>query len=120
MRKFKEMQVYEYVDEATARRHKEGKIVDATWVDDRLKQKSRLVAREFARGEERDDLFSPTPSLLATKLLLSECASGQHPAAGHEPKRMMVLDVKRAFLYGLARRRIYLRLPKEDPRSRER
>ena len=28
----------------------------------------------------------------------------------------MVLDVKRAFLYGHARRRIYLKLPKEDPR----
>ena len=27
----------------------------------------------------------------------------------------MVLDVKRAFLYGMARRKIYIKLPPEDP-----
>ena len=31
----------------------------------------------------------------------------------------MVMDVKRAFLYGKARRKIYIRLPPEDPRSKE-
>ena len=61
MTKFKEMQVYEYVDEATARKDKEGNIVDATWVDDWLKQKSRLVAREFARG--RNEMTSSAPLL---------------------------------------------------------
>ena len=30
----------------------------------------------------------------------------------------MVLDVKRAFLYGKARRPIYLRLPPEDPQAK--
>ncbi len=36
-----------------------------------------------------------------------------------EPTRLMVLDVKRAFLYGRMKRRVYIRLPPEDPRSRE-
>ena len=31
----------------------------------------------------------------------------------------MVMDVKRAFLYGLARRPLYIKLPAEDPRSGE-
>ena len=76
MRKFEEMGVYDYVSLAEAKAACAGKLIDATWVDDWLKRKSRLVAREYARGENRDDLFSPTPSLLASKVLTSECASG--------------------------------------------
>ena len=33
--------------------------------------------------------------------------------------RLMVIDVKRAFLYGLMKRRVYIKLPPEDPRSHE-
>ena len=99
--------------------------VDTTWVDtnkgteSKPVWKSRLCAREFAGSEARDDLFSPTPPLFALKLLLSDLASQvtDHPRGGKSIKKGLILDVKRAFLYGVARRKIFIKLPAEDPRS---
>ena len=47
--------------------------------------------------------------------MLSDLARQVGARALARLKRAMVMDVKRAFLYGMARRRIYLRLPKEGP-----
>ena len=112
---FHDIGVYEYAWEKEARRDSGAKIIDTTWVDDLVKGKSRLCAREFA-NEARDDLFAPTPSLTASKWVISEAASW---SKGGKAKRLMIMDVKRAFLYGMARRTIYIRLPPEDPRSGE-
>ena len=57
--------------------------------------RSRLVAQEFASNEDRDDLFAATPPLSATKVCISAAASHENKDWG-----LMVLDVKRAFLYG--------------------
>ena len=72
----------------------------------------RLVAQEFAKGEERDDLFAGTPPLYVMKMLLSDVASNRA-----EAKCIMVLDAKCAFLYGSTPRDIYIELPDEDPMS---
>ena len=75
----------------------------------------RLVAQEFATNDYRDDLFAGTPPLAAMRMLLSEAAS-----RGRERSRrtkLMVLDIKKAFLYGVIRRSLYIELPPGDPRS---
>ena len=62
----------------------------------------------------REDLFAGTPPLMTLKLLLALLASSE---GGYMPKdcRAMILDVKRAFLYGETKRDIYMELPPEDP-----
>ena len=112
--KFHSIPVYEYVDEAVAVNDPEAIIVDTRWVDS--EKGSRLCAREFAHADDRDDLFSPTPPLVATKMVLSECAT----ISGHQPYHLMLLDVKRAFLYAKTKRKLFIRLPREDPRGGER
>ena len=72
----------------------------------------RLVAQEFAKGEDRDNLFAGTPPLFVMKMLLSDMAIHQSMK-----KCLMVLDVKCAFLYGRTPRDIYIELPDEDPMS---
>ena len=43
-----------------------------------------------------------------------------HPAGGRrQSKILMIVDVKRAFLYGKTKRHVYIKLPAEDPRSHE-
>ena len=113
------MTVYDYVPASEAYGNPNAVVIDTTWVDDTAKEKSRLCAREFNSNEAMDDLFSPTPPLIASKMLISRLASQGVRRRG-EGKKAMVLDVKRAFLYGMARRSIYVRLPPEDPRGQER
>ena len=113
METFKQMGVYEYVA-----RGKEwnGKKVGVRWVDVAKNGgvRSRLVAQEFAgRGGDRDDIFAATPPLAATKLILSDVASqGRH---GPGRKKIMIIDVKRAFLYGDITEDVFIELPDEDP-----
>ena len=45
-----------------------------------------------------DDLFAGAPPLASTRLVISDVASGGNSRTGR--KTLMVLDVKRAFLYG--------------------
>ena len=116
MKTFEEMQVYEYITEAEAKQDAKGKLVGVRWVDAQKGPivRSRLVAQEFASEDIRDDLFAATPPLAATKMCLSEAASkGDYGKGDH---RVMIMDVKRAFLYGDIEDRVYIRLPKEDPK----
>ena len=112
---FNEMQVFRYATEQDVQATPGAKVIGTTWVDankgtaEAPNFRSRLCAQEFAKGELRDDLFAATPPLLGVKLLASLCAS-------ERGKRLMVLDVKRAFLYGATTRPIFARLPPEDPR----
>ena len=73
------------------------------------------MGQEFSGKEQRDDLFAATPPLAATRTLLSLAAS----KGGSEQKahRLMIIDVKEAFLYGLTTRSVYIELPSEDPVS---
>ncbi len=120
---FHSIPVFEYADKREAEGDPEAIIIDTTWVDknkgtvEKPEWASRLCAREFAGNDVRDDLFAPTPPLMATKLLLSECASQQ--GRGGDQPRIMILDVKRAFLHGMMKRKVYIRLLAEDPRATE-
>ena len=75
--------------------------------------RSRLVAQEFAGGDDRDDIFAATPPLFATKLRISDAASKGDGGKGEGA--LMVLDVTRAFLYGDIEDSVYINLPPEDP-----
>jgi len=111
---FREMGVYEYVPRGEARRSG-GKLVGVRWVDVAKGDgvRSRLVAQEFAGKEEREDLFAGTPPLAAVKLLISEVAT--KVGAGRHEVKLMIADIKRAFLYGDIEDEIYVELPSEDP-----
>ena len=67
----------------------------------------RLVAKEIAR-DHRDDLFSPTHSLESFKVLLSRLATSRRRY------RLMVLDIKKAFLHATMSRGVYIQLPPEE------
>jgi hypothetical protein len=113
LKRFGEMDVYEVVPRSFA---KKSKIIRTRWV--RVNKgsrpapivKCRLVAMEFATTV-RDDLFAGTPPLFALRLLTSLTAS-------KSDHKIMILDVKCAFLYGDIRREVFIELPPEDPRSR--
>ena len=72
----------------------------------------RLVAQDFGYGVKDDELYAGTPSLATMKQLLSTAAS-----TWTEDSVIMVFDAKCAFLYGKARRKIYIELPTQDERS---
>jgi len=115
----KDMGVSEYATVEEFESEEDAKIIGSTWVDtdrgtpESPDVRSRLCGQEFAKGDPRDDIFAATPPLLGAKFLASRCAT--RTQAGWT-RRLMVLDVRRAFLYGRTRRRIYMRLPKEDER----
>jgi len=122
MQGFVEFEVYEYVLRTVAEQDKEGKFIGTRWVDHNKGSKespqvrSRLVGQEFAKGEARDDLFAATPPLTATRLLLSHLASRGRGGPGDQ--RILLLDVKKAFLYGYIKRSVYIELPSEDPKAK--
>ena len=79
------------------------------------KVRSKLVGQEFAHGERRDDICAPTPPSAAARFLLSTCAS--RGKRGQGDCRILLLDIKKAFLYGKNSRNVYADLPAEDPMS---
>ena len=121
MQGFKEFGVYDHVRREDAFQDKFGKKIGVRWVDVNNGRKahpkihSRLVGQEFAGGEAHDDLFAATPPLAATMALISFAAS--QGATGASAKRIMIVDVKKAFLYGKINRSVYIELPQEDPMS---
>ena len=124
MRGFSERGVYHYVPRRVAEGDREGKFIGVLWVDVNKGTKevprirSRLVGQEFAHGERRDDLYAPTPPLAAARYLLSTCASRGKQGPGDY--RVLLLDIKKALLYGKISRNVYIELPSEDPMSEER
>ena len=100
-----------------ARSDPEGVVVGVRWVDRNKGSKevpdvrSRLVAQEFA-SKDKEGLFAATPPLGAARALLSIAASQGQQGCGHY--QIMLLDVKKAFLYGQLKRRVYIELPPED------
>ena len=105
-----QMGVWKKVTRDTALNDPEGKIVGTRWVFVKKGEKvrCRLVAQEFAGKDKREDLYAGTPPLAATRYLLSDIVSrGRNNRKG----KLMVVDVKRAFLHGLCTRSIYVELP---------
>ena len=58
-----------------------------------------------------DELFSDTPSLSAVKIALA------HASTKEKRKKLLVMDVKCAFLHAPTKRKIYIELPSRDPGS---
>ena len=115
MDRFARMKVYRKLKREVAQRDKSGKIIGVRWVDimKNGECKSRLCAQAFAGKNDRDDLFASTPPLMATKCILSNyCSNGKGGAGG---RKIMILDIKSAFLYGYMEDTIYIELP---PRTR--
>ena len=78
--------------------------------------RSRRVAKEHNTGP-RPGLFSATSPLEGAKLVISEAASSNQKGAV-----LLVIDVRRAYFYAKARRRVYIELPEGDgggPGSRQ-
>lgn len=103
------MGVYTRVPREEALADLDMKLIGARWIKvnnrtrDLPKEWCRLVAQELATTKE-DDLFAETP-LLALRLLLSDVASVE-PGS----KIVMSMDVKCAFLYGAAKRKLCIDL----------
>ena len=68
----------------------------------------RFVAREFAKGDPRDDLFASTPPLFLAKLLVSLAATLRPSSVFWT---LMALDVSCAFLYAKVVRELYIEFP---------
>ena len=91
-----------------------GKFTGTRWVHCNKGEQvqCRLVAKEFANGDPRSDLFVGTPALFVERLLVSRVASGKD-----RDWTMMALDVSGAFLYAPIKRDLSTELPSEDPAS---
>ena len=57
------------------------------------------------------DLLSGTPPIETLKFLLAYCAKGQN---AHEPLRIGVFDISRAYFYAPCKRPLYIEIPPED------
>ena len=109
----KRMEVFDIVPMAESKMETDGVWVDCRWVvtnkgtEATPVAKARLVAREFA-DTKRNDLYAGTPGLSFVKACLSAATAVRDNAP---TKKVMTLDVKTAFLYGKARRNIFVTLP---------
>ncbi len=104
------MRVWDRVTREQAKNDPDGKIVGTRWVFVKKgdKVRCRLVAQEFAGSDKREDRYAGTPPLSATRYFLSGIVSrGKRNGRG----KLMVIDIKRAFLHGLCTRSIYIELP---------
>ena len=67
-------------------------------------------------GERRVDLYAQTPPPAAARFLLSTCASQGKRVPGDY--RILLLDIKKAFLHGKISRNVYIELLAKDPMSK--
>ena len=70
--------------------------------------RARWVAKEY-KTHARPELYASTPPLEALKVVLSEIATGER-----EGKVLALVDVRRAYFYAPARRKVFVELPPED------
>ena len=91
------------------------KVIGTRWVYTKKPNlvRCRLVAQEFAGSDKREDLYAGTPPMAATRYLLSDSVS-RGSVAQIRRRKLMVLDIKRAFLHGIATRTLYVELPDEE------
>ena len=126
-----QMGVWDRVTREEAQSDPEGKIVGTRWVFVKKGDKvlCRLVAQEFAGSDKREDLYAGTPPLSATRYLLSDSVSREGsgnvseggashhwatPVRRRSQRKLMVVDIKRAFLHGYCTRSIYVELPESE------
>ena len=79
--------------------------------------RSRLVCTEV-KPKGAESVFSATPPLETLRALVAKAAC-DNPAHDPDPRKLLLVDVSRAHFYADATREVYIRLPEEDPRSRD-
>ena len=108
---FCKMGVHEYESRAEAEKDETKKFVKVERV--RTKKgngvRCRFVAQELGYSERPDELFAGTPSLGSVRVALTH-------AMKKDTHRVMVVDVRCAFLHGEIQRLVYFELPHVDPR----
>ena len=70
--------------------------------------RARWVSKEY-KTHARPELYSLTPPVEALKFVLSETATDER-----EGKVLALVDVRRAYFYAPARRKVFVELPRED------
>ena len=109
VRKFEKLKVYKIVKEEEFK--PKAIKIGTKWVgtnkgtETRPMIKARLVEKEFADDTKKRELFAGTPGLPALRYLVSKVAT---KTCGEERKFVAVMDVNSAFLYGRARRPIFI------------
>ena len=116
MERFKRMKVYRVVTRESMERDEEGKMISIKWVitnqgtEEHPVAKARLVAREFNTADKRGELFAGALGLMAMRTVISRSLTRRENGAR---RSIMLADVKTAYLYGDARRSLYIELPPE-------
>ena len=117
MEYFRNMNVYEYTTVEECKRITGKPPVGVRWIDinkgdDTLPNyRSRLVAKEF-RVDVQPEYFAATPPVECMRLLLSRAASD-------DTLKVLYLDVSRADFYAKSIRPTFVKLPSEDPKSKD-
>ena len=83
--------------------------------------RSRLVGKEYRRRKigSRQQLFAGTPPTEAMRMLVSLGVGAEtmrRNTRQGRPIEYIVLDVRRAHFYARALRRVFIKMPPEDPR----
>ena len=108
--------MYDLVKQGVALK-KGGTIIGVRWVDMQKgsKVRSLLVCMDIRKGKRTDDLFAPTPPLLASRWLVSMVAGqGKY---GMKGKRLMCVNFTKASLYGDLELEAFVEVPSEDTRN---
>ena len=121
---FKERGVYQAVPRTSMEQCSNPVMLSTKWVlknkgtKAKPEAKARLVAREFvSKALDKDSVFSGTPGLAAMRLLVSRTVT--QPQDKPLNYRLMVMDIKTAFLYGDAVRELFIELPANDPAAKD-
>ena len=113
--RFKRMKVDRVVTRESMERDEEGKMISMKEVVANKGTENHPIAKarlEFNTGDMRGELFAGTPGLMAKRTVISRAMARCETGAR---RSIMLADVKTAFLYGDARRFLYIDLPPEDP-----
>ena len=98
-----------------------GRAIRLKWIDtnkgDALHPavRARLVAMEVRR-KGTEAIFSATPPLEALRAVIALTAR-ENPAGRSDPVKLYTADISRAHFYADAVRRVFVELPREDPKS---
>ena len=112
----KKMHVWVKVDREQCFRETGRPPIKLRWVDvnkgdcSKPNYRSRIVAKEI-KTHNRPDLFAATPPIENIKYLISRVASSQR---GGRPTVLMVQDIKKAYFFAPATRRVFIELPPEE------
>ena len=118
---FQEHDAYTFVPLSECLTFTGKKPIATRWVDinkgdeTQPKYRSRCVAKEIHRGHG-DEMFAGTPPLEANKCLFSLAMTdiaGQRAAKPRGRKKLMFIDVRRAYFHAPVQRPLYVQLPEE-------